>query len=256
MSDTSWYRDGVAPEWGQGAFLLLANGKIRELGAVEDVLAVDDEGGALVVVVGEVVHHVEHQLVHDRPQRTGAGLTLQGALGDLLECALGEFQLRALDPEEVLELVDQCVLGFGQDPDHRGDVERHQRADDRETSDQLWDESEFKHVVGGDLREQLAGLVGAAGLDCLGRETDPAAADPPSDDLLDADERTTADEQDVGRVHLDVLLFRVLPAALGRHVGDRALEHLEGACCTPSPETSRVIDTFWEVFAILSISSM
>ena len=28
------------------------------------------------------------------------------------------------------------------------------------------------------------------------------------------------------------------------------------ACCTPSPETSRVIETFWEVFPILSISSM
>src|SRR5690606_13262277 len=52
-------------------------------------------------------------------------------------------------------------------------------------------------------------------------------AQPPADDVLHAFEGATADEQDVGRVDLDVLLVRVLPAALGRHVGDRALHDLE-----------------------------
>jgi hypothetical protein len=43
----------------------------------------------------------------------------------------------------------------------------------------------------------------------------------------EADERAAADEQDVRRVDLQELLLRVLAAALGRHVGDRALEDLQ-----------------------------
>ena len=41
------------------------------------------------------------------------------------------------------------------------------------------------------------------------------------------DERSAADEQDVRRVHLDVLLLGMLAAALRRHVGHGAFEHLE-----------------------------
>src|SRR2546428_386579 len=46
-------------------------------------------------------------------------------------------------------------------------------------------------------------------------------------DLLEADEGAAAEEQDVRGVDLDELLVRVLPPALGRHVGHRALEDLE-----------------------------
>ena len=47
------------------------------------------------------------------------------------------------------------------------------------------------------------------------------------DDLLQPVERAAADEQDVLGVDLDVFLLRVLPAALGRHRGDGALQNLE-----------------------------
>ena len=43
------------------------------------------------------------------------------------------------------------------------------------------------------------------------------------------DERTSDDEQDVTRVHLDVLLFGMLAAALWRHVGNGTFEHLQEA---------------------------
>ena len=41
------------------------------------------------------------------------------------------------------------------------------------------------------------------------------------------DEGAAADEEDVGRVDLQEILLRVLAAALGRHVRDRALDDLE-----------------------------
>ena len=61
----------------------------------------------------------------------------------------------------------------------------------------------------------------------VGAEADRALADPLLDDLLQPVERAAADEQHVRRVDLDEVLVGVLPAALGRHVGDRALEDLE-----------------------------
>ena len=48
-------------------------------------------------------------------------------------------------------------------------------------------------------------------------------ADAALDDLVEADERAAADEQDVGRVDLQELLLRVLAAALGRHVARSCL---------------------------------
>ena len=59
------------------------------------------------------------------------------------------------------------------------------------------------------------------------READLPAARARLDDLLQAVERAAADEQDVLRVDLDVLLLRMLAAALRRHDRDRALEDLE-----------------------------
>jgi hypothetical protein len=46
-------------------------------------------------------------------------------------------------------------------------------------------------------------------------------------DFFEADKGTAADEEDVLRVHLDVLLLRMLAPALRRHVADRALDDLE-----------------------------
>jgi hypothetical protein len=45
--------------------------------------------------------------------------------------------------------------------------------------------------------------------------------------ILETDERSAADEQDVGGVDLQELLLRVLAAALGRHARRRALDDLQ-----------------------------
>ncbi len=54
-----------------------------------------------------------------------------------------------------------------------------------------------------------------------------ALTDAALDDLVEPDEGAAADEQDVGGVDLQEVLLRVLAPALGRHVGDRALDDLE-----------------------------
>jgi hypothetical protein len=58
-------------------------------------------------------------------------------------------------------------------------------------------------------------------------EAERLLADAPLDRLVEPHERAAADEQDVAGVDLEELLVRMLAAALGRHVGDRALENLQ-----------------------------
>ena len=58
-------------------------------------------------------------------------------------------------------------------------------------------------------------------------ESDHAAAFAFGDDVVEADECAAADEQDVCRIDLDVLLLGMLTAALWGNVGDGSLEHFE-----------------------------
>src|SRR5204863_7396858 len=77
-----------------------------------------------------------------------------------------------------------------------------------------------------DLGEELARLEGLLRLD-VGAEADLVLADPLPDDLLEAGERSAADEEDVRRVDREELLVRVLTAALRRDARNRSLEDLE-----------------------------
>ena len=89
--------------------------------------------------------------------------------------------------------------------------------DDGETTDELGDEPELQEVFRQHVGEQAAErLVIVAAAD-VGTEADAALADARFDHLVEAGERTTADEQDVGGVDLDELLVRVLAATLRRH---------------------------------------
>ena len=61
---------------------------------------------------------------------------------------------------------------------------------------------------------------------CLS-ESDHLLAKSLGNDVLQSDERSAADEQDIGRVDLDVLLLRVFTSSLRRDVGYGPFEHLE-----------------------------
>jgi hypothetical protein len=87
-------------------------------------------------------------------------------------------------------------------------------------------------------------------------EADRLALQAVTDDLLEAREGAAADEQDVGGIDLQEFLLRMLAAALRRNEAVVPSISLSSACCTPSPETSRVIEGLSALRLILSISSM
>jgi hypothetical protein len=65
--------------------------------------------------------HLEHDrlqgLLEDRAQPAGAGAALDRALGDGLQGAALEVELDAIELEHLLVLLDQGVLGLGEDLD-------------------------------------------------------------------------------------------------------------------------------------------
>ena len=130
-------------------------------------------------------------------------------------------------------------------------------AHERQAADELGDHAELDQVFRLHLRQHFGrGRATVSAGDVLAVEADLPLAQALADDVFQPDERAAADEQDLRRVHLDVLLLGMLAAALRRDVGDVPSSIFSSACCTPSPLTSRVMLTLFCVLPILSISSM
>src|SRR5829696_3448597 len=179
-----------------------------------------------VAAGGQLELHVEQCLLEDRAQTARAGLAVDRLVGDRLERLVGEDELDVVELEEALELLDQRVLGLGEDLDQVVLRELVDDRQDRKTADELGDQAVLHEVLGEHLLEGLAGVLVVLRGD-LGPEADALVADPPLDDLVQVGERAAADEQDVRRVDRQELLVRVLAATLRRDRSDGALQDLQ-----------------------------
>src|SRR5436190_940474 len=179
-----------------------------------------------LLLPGQRVHQVEHEVFDDHPQPARADLARQRQLRDRLERVVRELQLHVLVLEQLLVLPRDRVPRLREDLDQRGLVELVQRADDRQAADELGDEAVLDEIFRLDLLEQGADFAGVDRLH-IGAEAERLLARAPLDLLLEADEGAAADEQDVGGVDLEELLVRMLAPALRRDVGDRAFEDLQ-----------------------------
>ena len=94
-------------------------------------------------------------------------------------------------------------------------------------ADEFGDHAELENVVDGHLIEQARLALFGRGDTRLLAEADHLAAHSLGDDLVEADECAAADEEDVRRVDLNVLLLGMLAAALRRHVGHGPFEHFQ-----------------------------
>src|SRR5262249_42029857 len=179
-----------------------------------------------VRLAGDVVHHVEHDVLHDRPQPARARLPLECLARDRAPRSVREAQVHAFHLEELLILPSEGVLRLAQDANERRLVQLLQRRDHGEPSDELGDEAELEQVLRLHLFEQSphGALVPAAD---VGAEAHALHADAAPDDVVEPDEGAAADEEDVGGVDLEELLLRVLAAALGRHARRRPLDDLQ-----------------------------
>src|SRR5712664_1769635 len=183
---------------------------------------------AHVVAARQVEHDVRHHFFEDGAEAAGAGTPLDRLLGDRFERVLFDGEQHVLQLEQLLVLLGQRVLRFDEDADQGVLVERVERHRDREPAHQLGDEAVTQQVVGLHVDEGvLLELFGLAPGELLLGEADLPPPGARLDDFFEPIEGAAADEQDVLRIDLDVLLLRMLAPALGRHARHGPLEDLE-----------------------------
>ena len=124
-------------------------------------------------------------------------------------------------------MLDDGVLGFGEDGDEIFDGEVVAVGDAVEAANEFGDEAKLDEVFGLDFGEEVVGLLGVKGLPFGGVEADGALAEAFSDDFVEVDEGAPDDEEDVTGIDVDVLLVGVFAASLRRDVGDGAFDDLE-----------------------------
>jgi len=99
-------------------------------------------------------------------------------------------------------------------------------ADDRQSSDELGNQAKLGEVLGHDVRIHVLTLLELDGLQLLA-EAERVLADPALDDLVEASEGTTADEQHIGGVNRQEFLVRMLASTLWRHARGSSFQNLE-----------------------------
>ena len=137
-----------------------------------------------------------------------------------------KLKLNVLELEHLAVLTHHGVLGLSQDRHQVVLVERLRLSDDGSTAHKLGDHTKSVEVLREHLTQQVI-LVDRGGTGDLGVKAHALVAHAVGDDLVQTNEGTAADEQDVGRVDLQKLLLGMLAAAGGRNACHRALKNLK-----------------------------
>src|SRR5664280_1037785 len=195
----------------------------RRVDVVQDHLAGDHHTGD-VLLTRDVEHHRQEHLLHDRPEPPGTHAAQQRLVSDSLDRFRGELELHAVNFEHPRVLLDQGVARLGQNAHQGVTVQGRHRRDDRQATDELGDQHELHQVLRHHVTVALSHVLGCVQLRA---EAQALLTRPRLDAVSYTGERTTDDEQHIGRVDLDELLVRVLAATLRRHGGGGALQDLQ-----------------------------
>lgn len=188
---------------------------------------VEGDGELLLSGGGGFEHGVHHDGFDNGAEAAGTELVVDGLVDNVVEHFGGEGKLDAVEGEEFDVLLDDGVFGFSEDTAQGGAVERFEVGEDRQTADDLGDETERLEVLGLDVLHEVGGvdfLEVLHGVVAYGVGVETLC-----DFLFDTVEGAAADEEDVVGIDVDVVLVGVLASALGGDVDDAAFEEFEHA---------------------------
>src|SRR5713226_5945107 len=215
-----------------------------------------DDEVAHFALHGQVVHEFQHEVFENHAQAARANLALKSQLRDGLESVVGEAQADVFEFEEALILLEERVFRFGEDAHERALVEIVHDAGEGQAADKFGNQAVADQITRLHLLEQFGVALLRRGGSGIGVEAERAAAGALLDNFFEADEGPTADEQNVGGIDGGEFLVGCLRPPWGGTLATVPSKILSNACCTPSPETSRVMEGFSSFLAILSISSI
>ena len=150
-----------------------------------------------------------------------------------------------------------AFFGSTEDPHQRVLVERLERDHHREAADQLGDEAEAEQVVRLDLGEGVLAVARCGG-GLRAAPLKPICCRPVRASMIFSSPSNAPPQ--MNRMSLVLIWMYSCCGCLRPPCGGTEAtvpsRILSSACCTPSPETSRVMLGFSDLRAILSISSM
>ena len=126
---------------------------------------------------------------------------------------VGELKVHSIHVKQFLVLPDQRVPGLEKDLHQLVLAQVLDGHHDRQTSDKFRDHPKLVQVFGRHLLQQIILRLICLLRGNLRHEPDLPASDAPADRLIEPDERAAADEKNIGRVDLRVLLLGMLPPA-------------------------------------------
>src|SRR5271157_1629867 len=175
---------------------------------------------------GDVEHDVHHERFHDGAKAPRARLALDRLPGNAIDGAFLELQLHVVELEGGLVLLQNGVVRFGDDAAQRQVVQLFKGDHDGKPAHELGNETVADEIVRLQLgiQGQEVLLTGALGVRA---ETHGVRDRPLFHDAVEADEGSSADEEDVRRVDAQHFLVGMLAASLGRHGRHRAFHDLQ-----------------------------
>lgn len=170
-------------------------------------------------------HGVAHDILDDGAQTAGTEFELYCLIDDEVEGIIGERQFNLVHLEELLILADDGILRLNEDTAQSLTVEGPQIGEHRQTAYNLGDEPERLQVLRGNILHK----VGLIDLRCVldGVKAHHVGIQTLGNFLLNAVESSTADEEDIVGIDMDILLVGVLTAALRRNVNHRSLKEFQ-----------------------------
>src|ERR1035437_4580713 len=184
------------------------------------------------LLAGQVEHQIEHEFFQNHAQPPRSHLACHRLTRNRPQSLVAKLQPHVFELKQPLVLLDDVILRPGQDFDERELVQIFQHAHHRQAAHKFRNQPDLDQVFRLDLGQQFLGtLLGSNRVVLFGlfatAETERLLAHSAGDDLVEPDEGSAADEEDVGRVHWSEFLVRVLAPALRRNIGDCAFQNLQ-----------------------------
>ena len=114
-----------------------------------------DGNAAYVVILGDLIHDIQHELLDDGTKGTGSGVFFHSLLCDGFQGTLVKLKIDLIQGKKLLVLLENSVLGLLEDLDQHILGEGLQRADNGKSSQELRDHAELLEVVNSNVGEKI-----------------------------------------------------------------------------------------------------
>src|SRR5437879_8134827 len=152
-----------------------------------------------------IIHHVQHHVFEDGTQPSSPGFLEKRFPCDRPKRTFRELELHFLKGEQFLILFRERVSRFGQDSNEGSFIQLIQGGDDGQSTDELGNQAVLEELFRLNFREQFAKSHFAPSSN-FGSEPHRLPIQALLDNLVEPDERSAADEQNVARIDLNKFL--------------------------------------------------